>query len=73
MSNVEKIKYGKANSIKEAFEKIKSNNDESESTYWLINNVWCFRIGGTNGIGLSILNEEEKVKSLNKLIKNEKN
>lgn len=71
MSIIEEIKYSEANSIEEAFQKIKSNNDES--TFWLVNGVWCFRIGGTNAVGLSILNDKKKVKSLNKLHKNKKN
>lgn len=69
MSVVGEIKYNTAVTPAEAFKKIKSNKDES--LYWLINGVWYFRMGGTNGIGLSILNEKDnKLNLLNKLIEN---
>ena len=66
MSIVEKIKYNTADNIKQAFEKIKTN--QYESPYWLINGVWHFRIGGTNTIGISKVVDKKKLSELNDLL-----
>lgn len=67
MSVVEEtIKYNTANNIKQAFDEIKTN--KNESPYWLINGIWYFRIGGTNTNGISKVVDEKMLSELNKLI-----
>ena len=65
MSN---IKYNIANNIEQAFEKIKT--ETTVSTYWLINGIWHFRIGGTNAIGISKVIDKKILNKLNELIEN---
>ena len=62
----ENIKYNTAENPKQAFEKIKT--ETTVSTYWLINGVWHFRIGGTNAIGISKVVDEKTLNELNKLL-----
>lgn len=62
----ENIKYDTADNVKQALEKIKTST--TDSTYWLINGVWHFRVGGTNTFSISKVVDKKTLSLLNELI-----
>ena len=64
----ENIKYDTADNVKQAIEKMKTST--TDSTYWLINGVWHFRLGGTNTYGIAKVVDKKTLSELNKLIEN---
>ena len=62
----ENMKYDTADNVKQALEKIKTST--TDSTYWLINGVWHFRVGGTNTFSISKVVDKKTLSLLNELI-----
>lgn len=64
----ENIKYNTADNVRQAIEKMKTST--TDSTYWLINGVWHFRLGGTNTFAISKVVDKKTLSELNKLTEN---